>query len=78
MKRPAWFGPKRLGFGIGPRNWQGWGVVLAFIGVVTYVPRSYDLSRGEYWLLVGASLAVLLGIIYLTYQPDDEGEGGGA
>jgi len=76
MKRPAWFGPRRLGFGIGPRNWQGWAVVIAFIGVVTYVPRSYDLSRGEYWLLIAVSLAVLLLVIYLTYLDDDE-EGGG-
>jgi len=75
MKRPAWFGPRRLGFGIGPRNWQGWAVVIAFIGVVTYVPRSYDLSRGEYWLLIAVSLAVLLLVIYLTYLDDDE-EGG--
>jgi hypothetical protein len=77
MKRPAWFGPRRLGFGIGPRNWQGWAVVLAFIGVVTYVPRSYILSQGEYWLLVSASVIALLLVIYLTYQPDDDEESRG-
>jgi hypothetical protein len=26
--RRPWFGPKRIGFGIGPRTWQGW-LILA-------------------------------------------------
>lgn len=75
MKRPIWFGPKRLGFGIGPRNWQGWGVMALFILVVIYVPRSYDLTGGDYWLLVAGATATLLGVIYLTYRPDEDDEG---
>jgi len=76
MKRPAWFGPRRLGFGIGPRNWQGWGVLGIFVAVVTYVPRTYNLAGNRYWLLVAASTAVLLGIVYLTYKPDEDEEDG--
>ena len=28
----GWFGPKRFGFGIGPASWQGWLVMLVFVG----------------------------------------------
>ena len=71
MKRPAWFGPRRLLGGIGPRSWQGWGVMAAFVAVVTGVPHWVELTdAGRTWLTIGA-LAVLLGIIYLTYQPDN-------
>ena len=30
-----WFAPKRYGYGVGlPISWQGWAVLLAYIGVV--------------------------------------------
>ena len=28
----SWFGPKRNGYGIGPRNWQGWLASVLLIG----------------------------------------------
>lgn len=72
MKKLAWFGPRRLMGGIGPRNWQGWAVMAAFVVVVTGVPKWIELTgSGRTWLWVGA-LAVLLGVIYLTYAPDEE------
>lgn len=27
-----WFGPKRIGLGFGPRTWEGWAVILLFVG----------------------------------------------
>jgi len=33
-KRP-WFGPKRFGYGISPKTWQGWLIVAVFVAVVT-------------------------------------------
>jgi hypothetical protein len=26
-----WFGPKRIGWGYGPRTWEGWAVVGLFV-----------------------------------------------
>ncbi|MGA8114368.1 MAG: hypothetical protein WCA46_11945 [Actinocatenispora sp.] len=33
-ERRAWFGPKRIGFGIRPQTWQGWTVVLTLVAVI--------------------------------------------
>ena len=32
-KQP-WFGPKRIGFGLSPKTWQGWLILAIFIAVV--------------------------------------------
>lgn len=33
----AWFGPKKLGWGISPHTWEGWVVTAAFVGVVVVI-----------------------------------------
>ena len=35
--RKPWFGPKRIGWGVGPRTWQGWLVTAAVIGVILLI-----------------------------------------
>jgi hypothetical protein len=37
-KQP-WFGPKRIGYGYGPRAWQGWLIVIVVAIVVILVTR---------------------------------------
>ncbi len=32
--RRAWFGPKRIGWGVRPQTWQGWLVTAAVIVVI--------------------------------------------
>ena len=34
QSRKPWFGPKRFGWGVGPRSWQGWLVTAVLIGVI--------------------------------------------
>jgi predicted membrane protein len=34
-KKSPWFGPKRIGFGIGPRSWQGW--LTSLLGVIVTI-----------------------------------------
>jgi phosphoglycerol transferase MdoB-like AlkP superfamily enzyme len=35
---PAWFAPKRFGFGSGPPiSWQGWVVTILFLGAVAFI-----------------------------------------
>jgi hypothetical protein len=29
MKK-GWFGPKEIGYGVGPKTWQGWAATVAF------------------------------------------------
>jgi hypothetical protein len=36
-QRPAWFGPKRVGFGVRPQTWQGWLVVLGIAATVLLI-----------------------------------------
>lgn len=33
--KPAWFGPKRVGWGISPKTWQGWAITIAFCAIFT-------------------------------------------
>ncbi len=35
--RRAWFGPKRVGFGLRPQTWQGWAVVAVLAVAVVVV-----------------------------------------
>lgn len=41
QRKQPWFGPKRIGFGYGPRTWQGYlitavmAVLLVIVGTVT-------------------------------------------
>ncbi len=30
----AWFGPRRHGWGLAPRTWEGWALVALFLAVV--------------------------------------------
>lgn len=34
-----WFGRKRIGFGFGPRTWQGWLVTLVYALAMLTIPR---------------------------------------
>lgn len=36
----AWFGPRRLGWGLSPVSVEGWVATAAFSGVVTWVARA--------------------------------------
>lgn len=39
---PAWFAPKRYGYGSGlPISWQGWAVTLAYVAIVGAVAFRY-------------------------------------
>lgn len=39
---PAWFAPKRFGYGSGPpTSWQGWVVTIAFLGSVIFISLKF-------------------------------------
>jgi len=37
-KQP-WFGPKRVGYGYGPRTWQGWLITIIVVIIILLVVR---------------------------------------
>lgn len=53
----GWFGAKRVGWGIGPRRWQGWLVMAIYAVAMIALPRVVD--RAAHPWLVGAGIAVL-------------------
>ncbi|WP_036140709.1 hypothetical protein [Luteibacter sp. 9135] len=52
----AWFGKKRIGWGIGPRSWQGW-LVIAIYTVMMMAVRI--MAGASHPWLIGASTVVL-------------------
>lgn len=60
----AWFGPKRIGWGWSPRNWQGWLVTAVFVGLA--IDSSFVFHGPENLIAVLVLFVVLLGVIALT------------
>lgn len=75
--RNGWFGPKKIGWGVSPRSWQGWVVTAIFIAILAASMRWLRpyLEQNTGWppmalglAIVGGWLAVYLGVIWLTYD----------
>lgn len=70
----GWFGKKRIGWGIGPRRWQGWLVMTIYAVTMIALPRVVD--RTDHPWLVGGGIAVLsvalLAIMILTFEHDEQ------
>jgi hypothetical protein len=72
---PGWFGPKRSGYGISPRGWQGWLATLLLIGGAILDAKFF--RPGQFGLPVWTrpASAIALGVVYLlvvvlTYEAD--------
>jgi CDP-diglyceride synthetase len=60
----AWFGPKRLGWGISPRSWEGWiATALCMAGFAV------SLSLWRNTAAAIGCLAILAVVILLTTDP---------
>ncbi|MEP7211303.1 MAG: hypothetical protein ABI740_10735 [Alphaproteobacteria bacterium] len=77
--KPGWFGPKHIGFGVSPKSWQGWAIVVVWTALlvlaIRYCSRPLQAATGLPGPLVNAGLAIvwlaaLLGIVALTYVDD--------
>jgi hypothetical protein len=74
MRFKGWFGPKLIGYGIGPRSWQGWLVsaiaIAALVGHRWFQPQQFGLPpRARPALAVAIGVAFLL-VIWVTYDED--------
>ena len=59
--RKAWFGPRRLGWGLGPASAEGWAVTGAGVAIIIGLAISLRRDRWTSLLVV----AVLLVIVFL-------------
>ena len=58
---PEWFAPKRYGFGSSlPISWQGWIVMLGYIGLIGLATLMIPYSMVGYISIVAMLTAVLL------------------
>lgn len=62
-----WFGPKLIGWGIGPRSWEGWVVLGVAIAALLLVGRLPGVSGARAIIARLAILLVLGGVVWLTY-----------
>lgn len=78
--RKGWFGPRRIGWGVGPRSWEGWVVTVVFIGLVAASMRwlrplletRTGLPTPAVGLaIIAAWLAIYLSVIWLTFDRSD-------
>jgi hypothetical protein len=46
-KSRAWFGRKRIGWGFGPRSWQGWLTVLIYALLMMTLPAYLGPQLGD-------------------------------
>ena len=58
-ERTYWFGRKRIGWGVGPRSWQGWLVTAVYV-VVLISLRHVGMLRAHhsYFVWIAGSLTV--------------------
>ncbi|MHB1712894.1 MAG: hypothetical protein ACYCV7_16110 [Acidimicrobiales bacterium] len=56
----AWFGPRRLGWGLGPVSAEGWVVTLVAMAVALGVARRDGGSRPATYVIAGGFLSVVI------------------
>ena len=74
---PQWFGPKRVGYGIGPRSWQGWLACALLAGAllglgVLFHPDALGLPRWTLPAAMGVAAIAFLVLTYATYEDDPD------
>jgi hypothetical protein len=74
MRFKGWFGPKLIGYGFGPRSWQGWLATAALLAVLIgsrFVrPETHGLPHWLKPALSGGVLLLYLALAFATYDPD--------
>jgi hypothetical protein len=65
QRKQPWFGPKRIGFGYGPRTWQGY-LVTAVMAVLLVIVGTVTRGHSPWFAAtIVAFFAVHLGIIFI-------------
>ena len=74
MRFKGWFGRKQIGYGIGPRSWQGWlatTVVAAIVVGTRFVrPEAYGLPHWSRAVLLVTVMLAYFALAWATYDPE--------
>lgn len=73
LSRTRWFGPRRTGFGIGPRAWQGWAATAVLIVATFAVGYADGLDGTTRRMIHAAILLAFIATMVLTYGADTDG-----
>ena len=67
FEKGEWFAAKRYGYGIGrPIAWQGWVLMLAYIGAMLGVALTLDAADSVLRVMLGVAGIVVLTILFLV------------
>ncbi len=67
----AWFGPKRIGFGVSPRSWQGWLATGLLVVAVITARAVFRHGSWPHWAapaVLATLVALYFGVTALTYN----------
>lgn len=70
--RTYWFGPKRFGWGLSPKTWQGWVSVLVYAGLMIGSSVVSELGPYRVWD-VGLKIVLTGGFFALMAWKYDAG-----
>lgn len=69
-----WFGPKVIGYGVGPRSWQGWLATAIFLAVAIgsrFIRfEAYGLPHWTKMAILTGAVAIYIALTIFTYEPD--------
>lgn len=68
--RKGWFGPKVLGWGVGPRSWEGWLATVLFVAAAVASQTLLPEGSAEAWTAFVGVVAAFLLVVILTYRSD--------
>jgi hypothetical protein len=65
VRSQGWFGRKRLGWGFGPRSWQGWLTVLIYALLMMTLPAYFGPQLGDRGIrIVWIGLTILFFVVF--------------
>lgn len=68
MRRIGWFGPKWIGWGIGPRSCEGWVVVALWAGSMTFFAKFHAFTIGLKIFALSVLTLAFFSLVLITYR----------
>lgn len=65
-----WFGPKRFGYGLQPRSWQGWLItagIVAFAVIIATTTKGHHSSFSA-WALIPIAAVLIVRVVFMMQR----------
>ena len=76
ITKKHWFGPKIVGYGPGPKSWEGWIVIIVWwaslILTLFYLHSINSLNIITFILVIILAAIIILTVASLTYGSDED------